>query len=152
MLAQHYIRSDLTDLDRYHAKFGDVGVNYIKRALPSLKIPKQYRCEFCIDGKIHKFRHGPCAGLNIYLVCVSTLTTYAKSIGGWRYFQLYLPVGIPYDEEDWSLRGDPQGVPGLCCPIWKASANFSIGWGRSFMSQENKALLTDKVRHEFSAP
>ena len=57
LLAKTYIKSDISHIDRYHAKFGDIGIKYIKRALPSLKIPQQYRCEFCIEGKIHRFGH-----------------------------------------------------------------------------------------------
>ena len=40
-LTKSYSRPDLSELDRYHAEFGDVGSKYMKRCLPSLKIPKQ---------------------------------------------------------------------------------------------------------------
>ena len=59
LLAQTYVKQGLSDVERYHAKCGDVGIKYLKRAFPSLKIP-QYRCEFCIEGKIHKFGHPAC--------------------------------------------------------------------------------------------
>ena len=55
LLAKTYIKEGLSDVERLHAKCGDVGIKYLKRAFPALKIPKQYRCEFCIEGKIHKF-------------------------------------------------------------------------------------------------
>ena len=57
LLARSYTKPGLSDLDRYHAKFGDVGIKYMKRCLPDLKIPKEYRCDHCIEGKIHKFHH-----------------------------------------------------------------------------------------------
>ena len=60
MLARSYKKPGLIDIDRYHAKFGDVGIKYMKRCLPDLKIPQQYRCESCIDGKIHMFGHKAC--------------------------------------------------------------------------------------------
>ena len=60
LLAKTYIKEGLSDVDRLHAKCGDVGIKYLKRAFPSLKIPKKYRCEFCIEGKIHKFGHAAC--------------------------------------------------------------------------------------------
>ena len=50
-LAKSYRMPNLSELDRYHAKFGDVGIKYMKRCMPHLKIPKQYRCDICIDGK-----------------------------------------------------------------------------------------------------
>ena len=60
-LAKTYKLPGLSDLDKYHSKFGDVGIKYMKRCMPSLKIPKQYRCDICIDGKVHKFGHKACA-------------------------------------------------------------------------------------------
>ena len=102
MLAKSYKRPDLSELDRYHAKFGDVGIKYMKRCMPHLKIPKQYRCDICIDGKIHKFGHKACAeGVRkTYLpgVCIHTDHSgpYAKSLSGARYSQLYLDRGSGY--------------------------------------------------------
>ena len=61
LLSQTYIKSDLSEVERMHAKCGDIGIKYLKRIFPDLKIPKQYRCEYCIEGKIYKFGHGPCA-------------------------------------------------------------------------------------------
>ena len=46
LLSKTYIKPGLSDIDRYHAKLGDVGIKYMKRCLPDLKIPKQYRCEY----------------------------------------------------------------------------------------------------------
>lgn len=60
LLAKTYIKEGLPEIERLHAKCGDVGIKYLKRAFPSLKIPKQFRCEFCIEGKIHKFNHPAC--------------------------------------------------------------------------------------------
>ena len=60
LLASTYSKEGLSELDRYHAKFGDVGVKSLKKALPHLKIPNKYRCTFCIEGKVHKFGHPKC--------------------------------------------------------------------------------------------
>ena len=60
LLSRTYIKEGLSDADRYHAKCGDVGIKSLQRIFPSLKLPKKFRCVFCIDGKIHKFGHGPC--------------------------------------------------------------------------------------------
>ena len=101
-LAKSYSRPDLSELDQYHAKFGDVGIKYMKRCLPSLKIPKQYRCDICIDGKIHKFGHKKCEKSirKIYLpgVCIHSDHSgpYAKSLSDSRYSQLYLDRGSGY--------------------------------------------------------
>lgn len=46
LLARTYIKEGLSEVDRYHAKCGDIGIKYLKRAFPSLKVPAQYRCEF----------------------------------------------------------------------------------------------------------
>jgi hypothetical protein len=61
LLARVYIKPGLSEVDRYHAKFGDIGIKYLKRCIPSLKVPTQYRCEVCLDGKMHRFNHKACA-------------------------------------------------------------------------------------------
>ena len=60
-LTRAYAKEGMSDLERWHGKLGDVGLKAIKRAVPSLKVPKKFRCEFCIDGKIHKFGHSKCS-------------------------------------------------------------------------------------------
>ena len=60
-LAKSYKHPDLSQIDKYHAKLGDIGIKYMKRCMPTLKIPSQYRCDVCISGKIHKFGHKKCA-------------------------------------------------------------------------------------------
>jgi hypothetical protein len=55
LLAKVYVRPGLSEVERYHGKFGDIGAKYLKRIMPTLKIPAQFRCEVCIDGKMHKF-------------------------------------------------------------------------------------------------
>ena len=83
LLAKTYIKEGLSEVERYHAKCGDVGIKYLKRAFPALKIPKQYRCEYCIEGKIHKFEHGACkhGERTEYLACVFIPTTQAPMLG-----------------------------------------------------------------------
>ena len=39
LLARTYIKEGLSEVDRYHAKCGDIGIKYLKRAFPSLKVP-----------------------------------------------------------------------------------------------------------------
>src|SRR4051794_26265070 len=87
LLAQTYIKDGLSDIDRYHAKR-----RYLKRAFPLLKIPKQYRCEYCIEGKIHKFGHGPCKPGERTEYPHSG--PYARSVGGARYSQILWTVAV----------------------------------------------------------
>ena len=102
LLAKTYVREGLSAVERYHAKCGDIGVKYLKRAFPKLAIPKLFRCEFCIEGKIHKFGHGPCKpGRRTEYepgVCIHTDHSgpYTKSYGGARYSQLFLDRGSGY--------------------------------------------------------
>ena len=102
LLARSYTKPGLSDLDRYHAKFGDVGIKYMKRCLPDLKIPKEYRCDHCIEGKIHKFNHKKVSeGVRRdYLpgTCIHSDHSgpYAKTYSGARYSQLYLDRGSGY--------------------------------------------------------
>ena len=39
LLARTYIKEGLSEVNRYHAKCSDMGIKYLKRALPSLKVP-----------------------------------------------------------------------------------------------------------------
>ena len=41
-LARTYPKEGMTDLERYHAKFGDVGTKAMKRAMPELSVPKKF--------------------------------------------------------------------------------------------------------------
>ena len=43
LLAKTYVREGLSTVERYHAKCGDVGIKYLKRAFPKLTIPKLFR-------------------------------------------------------------------------------------------------------------
>jgi hypothetical protein len=125
LLAKVYVKPGLDEVDRYHAKFGDIGVRYLKRCLPNLKIPTQYRCEVCIDGKIHKFGHKACAeGMRTqYLpgVCIHTDHSgpYARSLSGARYSQLYLDRGSGYL---WGVRqkktGHYDSTPQIFTDAW----------------------------------
>ena len=165
LLAKTYIKEGLSTVDRYHAKCGDVGVKYLKRAFPSLSIPKLFRCEFCIEGKIHKFGHGPCkpGRRSEYPpgVCIHSDHSgpYARSYGGARYSQLFLDRGSGYL---WAYRMnkkighydvtprvflDAQALSGRPTQVF-----HSDGEG-VFTSAETVALLAkEKIRQEFSAP
>lgn len=165
LLARTYIKEGLSDLERYHAKFGDIGIKYIKRAMPSLKIPKQYRCEYCIEGKIHKFGHGPCpvGSRTEYLpgVCIHTDHSgpYAQSIGGARYSQLYLDRGSGYL---WAARmakktGHYTETPKILLDSAALSGRrvqifHSDGDGVFASGETNDLLTAEKIRHEYSAP
>ena len=165
MLAKTYIKDGLSVLDRYHAKFGDVGIKYIKRAMPTLKIPSHYRCEFCIEGKIHKFGHKACppGTRTEYLpgVCIHTDHSgpYAKSLGGARYSQLFMDRGSGYL---WGVRmakktGHYTETPKILLDASAISGRrvqfFHTDGDGVFSGKENADLLAgEKVRHEKSAP
>jgi hypothetical protein len=160
-----YVKPGLDEVDRYHAKFGDIGVRYLKRCLPNLKIPTQYRCEVCIDGKIHKFGHKACAeGMRTqYLpgVCIHTDHSgpYARSLSGARYSQLYLDRGSGYL---WGVRqkrktGHYDSTPQIFTDAWGLSGRrvqvFQSDGDGVFTSSETREMLqTHTVRHEYSAP
>jgi transposase InsO family protein len=165
LLAQTYIKDGLSDIDRYHAKCGDIGIKYLKRAFPLLKIPKQYRCEYCIEGKIHKFGHGPCKpGERTEYppgVCIHSDHSgpYARSVGGARYSQIFMDRGSGFI---WGFRMakktghyavaplvfvDSQALTGRPVQI------FHTDGDGVFSSHETQELLQkEKIRHEYSAP
>ena len=165
LLAKTYVKNDLSQIDRYHAKFGDVGIKYMKRAMPSLKIPSQYRCEHCIDGKIHKFGHRACApGTRTEYspgVCIHSDHSgpYAKSIGGARYSQLYLDRGSGYL---WAARmkkktGHYDETPKVLLDSAALSGRrvqiFHTDGDGVFSSKETASMMAEeKIRHEYSAP
>ena len=165
LLAPTYVKQGLSDVERYHAKCGDVGIKYLKRAFPSLKIPKQYRCEFCIEGKIHKFGHPACKpGQRTEYppgVCIHSDHSgpYARSYGGARYSQLFLDRGSGYL---WAFRMQKKTEHYLVAPRVfldsQALAGRPVQFFQSdgegvFDSKETRDILEQyKIRQEFSAP
>ncbi len=165
LLSRTYMKPDLSQIERMHAKFGHVGIKQIKRILPSLVIPKKFRCEFCIDGKIHKFGHGACApgSRTEYApgVCIHTDHSgpYAMSVGGARYSQLFLDRGSGYL---WGARmakkiGHYTETPKIFLDAYALSGRrvqiFHSDGDGVFSSKETKDLLAkEKIRHEYSAP
>ena len=163
-LAKTYVREDLSELDRYHAKLGDVGIKAMKRALPQLKIPTKYRCEACIEGKIHKFGHKKCKSgdRTQYLpgVCIHSDHSgpYARSIGGYRYSQLFMDRGSGFL---WAVRmtkktGHYDAFPRVIADARAASGRklqfFQTDGDGVFAScQTSDLLLAEKVRHLRSA-
>ena len=165
LLARTYKKQGLSDVDRYHAKFGDCGVKYLKRCLPKLPIPKQYRCEVCIDAKMHKFAHRPAPpGARVEYppgVCIHTDHSgpYAKSISGARYSQLFLDRGSGYlwgfrqkqktDHYDDlpKLLVDAKALSGRAVQILQ-----SDGDGVFTGERTQQILHAEKIRHERSAP
>jgi hypothetical protein len=130
-----------------------------------LKIPQQYRCDICIDGKIHKFGHKACAdGVRMEFlpgVCIHTDHSgpYARSISGARYSQLYLDRGSGYL---WAVRQKKktehyESTPKIFTDSWGLSGRKvqilqSDGDGVFTSCETREMLEKEKVRHEWSAP
>jgi transposase InsO family protein len=165
LLAKTYKHPNLNEVDKYHAKLGDIGIKYMKRCLPNLKLPSQYRCDVCISGKIHKFGHKACAeGVRREFlpgVCIHSDHSgpYAKSLSGARYSQLYLDRGSGYL---WSHTQKFKtehytSTPAIFTDAWAISGRkvqvFQTDGDGVFASAETRQLLeTERVRHEWSAP
>jgi hypothetical protein len=165
LLAKVYVKQGMSEIERYHAKFGDIGMKYLKRCLPMLRVPTQYRCEICIDGKMHKFNHnavGP--GIRpVYApgVCIHSDHSgpYTRSIGNARYSQLYLDRGSGYV---WAARqtkktGHYEDTPRIFLDAWALSGKkvqvFQSDGDGVFTSAETRKMLEEQhVRHEWSAP
>jgi len=165
LLAKVYVKPGMSEIERYHAKLGDIGLKYLKRCMPLLKLPAQYRCEICIDAKMHKFNHKACAsGVRpTYLpgVCIHTDHSgpYTKSIGSARYSQLYLDRGSGYiwAERQTKKTGHYTSTPKIFVDSWGLSGNRvqilqSDGDGVFTSVETRKMLEEQKVRHEWSAP
>jgi len=165
LLAKVYVKPGLSEAERYHAKFGDIGAKYLKRIMPTLKIPTQFRCEACIDGKMHKFNHKACAAgvrpVHAPGTCIHTDHSgpYTKSLNNARYSQLYLDRGSGYL---WAVRQTKktdhyESTPKIFVDSWGLSGNRvqvlrSDGDG-VFTSVENRKMLeAAQVRQECSAP
>src|SRR5690606_3429857 len=60
-LAKFYLKEDLSPYQRWHDKLGHVGRKALKKCeIKGLKMPKvPFRCEACIQGKIHKLGRTP---------------------------------------------------------------------------------------------
>jgi hypothetical protein len=165
LLAKTYVKEGLSKLDRYHAKLGDIGIKAMKKAMPNLKIPKKYRCECCIDAKMHKFGHSrvPVEGRIKYApgTCIHSDHSgpYARSIGGCRYSQLYMDMGSGFL---WAVRmakksGHYDATPRVIADARAASGKrlqyFQSDGEGVFASGETDSLCqAEKVRHQWSAP
>ena len=165
LLAKTYAKIGLSELDRYHAKLGDVGIKAMKRALPSLKIPHKYRCICCIEGKIHKFEGKKCkvGERTKYLpgVCIHSDHSgpYAQSLGGHRYSQLFLDSGSGYL---WAVRmhkkvGHYLATPKIIADAQAASGRrlqyFQTDGEGVFAGEQTAGLLEgEKIRHLWGAP
>jgi transposase InsO family protein len=92
----------MTEAERWHAKLGDVGVKTLHRVLPELRIPKNLRCEYCIQGKMHNLGHkSDASGERVQYAPGENLHTdlagpYAKSLSGHRYSMLFLDLGSKF--------------------------------------------------------
>lgn len=129
----------------------------MKRAVPSLKIPPHYRCEFCIEGKIHKFHHKACARTE-YLpgTCIHSDHSgpYARSLLSlfstllrsriWGYLRMTKKTG--HYKETPKILLDAAALSGRRVQFF-----HSDGDGVFCSKENNDMLAADKVRHEFSA-
>ena len=137
----------------------------MKRCLPDLKIPQQYRCESCIDGKIHMFGHKACKeGERTEYPPGTYIDTdhsgpYARSLSGARYSQLYLDRGSGYL---WGARQHRKvehyiSTPKIFVDSWGLSGRkvqiLRTDGDTVFGSVETREMLeAHQVRHEYSAP
>ena len=165
MLAKAYPKEGLSELDRYHAKLGDVGVKAMRRALPHLKVPDKYRCPCCVEGKIHKFEHRKCAeGERIEYepgVCIDSDHSgpYTRSLGGHRYSQLFIDRGSGYL---WAFRMAKKTGHYTAAPQVFADARAASGRRLQFFQTDGEGvfgskitediLKQHKVRHLWGAP
>jgi hypothetical protein len=98
-LARVYVREDLDEANRWHARCGHISMKYLKRlglkALQGKKLPETFRCESCIKGKIHRQPHK-----DLHLqkkadfkpgeaISTDHMGPYARSHGGMRYGQIF---------------------------------------------------------------
>lgn len=164
-LAKSYKRESLSELDRWHGKLGDVGVKHMKLVLPTMTIPKKYRCDFCIEGKIHKFGHPKCGPDDRIKygpgVCIHSDHSgpYAMSLGGHRYSQLFMDVGTGYlwavtmrkksdhYEALKKILSDCQAASGKPVQFFQ-----SDGEGVFAAKETEEILVAAKVRHLWGAP
>jgi len=164
-LAKTYKKEGLSDLDLWHGKLGDVGIKHIKKIIPTLVVPKTYRCEFCIQGKIHKFGHSKCAeGERTKYdpgVCLHSDHSgpYVMSQGGQRYSQLFMDAGSGYL---WAVRmkkkiGHYEALQQIIADSKAASGKSlqyfqSDGEGVFVAERTTEILLAEKIRHLWGAP
>ena len=137
----------------------------MKRCLPDLKIPQQYRCESCIDGKIHMFGHKACKqGQHTQYPPGTYIDTdlsgpYARSLTGARYSQLYLDRGSGYL---WGARQHRKvehyiSTPKIFVDSWELSGRkvqiLRTDGNSVFGSVKTREIVEAyQVRHEYSAP
>jgi hypothetical protein len=164
-LAKSYIKDGLSEIDRYHAKLGDIGVKAMRKALPDLKIPDKYRCVCCIEGKVHKFNHKQCGeGERTEYepgVCIHADHSgpYVRSLGGHVYSELFIDRGSGYL---WGVRmakktGHYEAAPRVFADARAASGRrlqyFQSDGDGVFTAAETDQLLQKfKVRHLYGAP
>lgn len=165
LLAKTYTKPGLEEVDRQHAKLGDVGLKQMKRCLPDLKLPKNYRCIHCVEGKLHKFGHrsAPPGVRADYEPgeCIHTDHSgpYIRTMRGARYSQLYLDIGSHYL---WAVRQTTKSKHYVDTPRVlleaKALSRRPVSIMQTdgdgvFIGAESEAILQQHgVRHERSAP
>jgi hypothetical protein len=96
------VKEGLSEVDRWHAKCGDVGSKQLAKIFPNLKFPVKMRCEFCMQGKMHHLGHKTNAkddrleylpGENMH---VDLSGPYGSSLGGSKYTMLCLDIGSKF--------------------------------------------------------
>jgi hypothetical protein len=144
LLAKTYVKEGLSKLDRYHAKLGDIGIKAMKKEMPNLKVPKKYRCECCIDAKMHKFGHSrvPVEGRIKYApgTCIHSDHSgpYARSIGGCRYSQLYMDMGSGFL---WAVRMAKKSGHYDATPRVIADARAASGKRLQYFQSDGEGVL-----------
>ena len=99
-LARFYIKEGMGDLERWHNKLGHQNMNVLRKCnIDKLKIPnKPYRCEYCINAKMHSGEHSTKSNdhktdLHAGEYIITDLQgPYAQTKNGEKYLQIFIDV------------------------------------------------------------
>ena len=105
-LTRVYIKEDLDEATRWHAKCGHISMKYLKKLgiknLEGKRLPETFRCESCIRAKIHRLPHKELHQqskpkfLPGEMIAVDLMGPYARSLGGSRYGAIFKDYGSKY--------------------------------------------------------
>src|SRR5690349_23496978 len=106
MLTRVYVRDDLSEADKWHARCSHISMKYLKKlgikTLVGKNLPSVFRCESCIKSKIHRLAH---KNLHAHKKPISVpgesaytdlMGPYSYSLGGKRYGQIFKDEGSTY--------------------------------------------------------
>ena len=123
----------------------------MKKAMPELRLPKKFRCEHCIEGKIHKFGHGKAeSGERIEYrpgACIHSDHSgpYASSLGGHRYSQLFLDRGSGFL---WAVRMPKKTGHYEATPLVIADARAASGRKLQYFQTDGEGVFASKKTEE----